>query len=207
MNLSLKELLDRLDHWLNEHGGYEANHEFRVLVEAMRRGEIALGSQVRATKYLFEARDPRGNLKWAEECWNLVVTVGLNDALDKHFKGSSYTAAWYVGITTGSDTFAAADTMSSHAGWTECTAYDEATRPALTLGAVSGGSVDNSASKARFTISTNSTVIGGAFVTTNNTKGGSTGTLYGGAAFAAGDKTLDDNDTLDVTVTLTATAS
>lgn len=60
--------------------------------------------------------------------------------------------------------------------------------------------------KAVFTISSNSTTIGGAFVTTNNTKGGSTGTLYGGGAFSAGDKTIDDNDTLTVTVTLTATA-
>jgi hypothetical protein len=56
-------------------------------------------------------------------------------------------------------------------------------------------------------VSANGTVIGGAFVVTNNTKGGSTGTLYGGGAFSAGNKTLDDNDTLDVTITLTATAS
>lgn len=57
--------------------------------------------------------------------------------------------------------------------------------------------------KAVFTISSNSTTIGGAFVTTNNTKGGSTGTLYGGAAFTGGNKTLGNTDTLTVTVTLT----
>jgi len=38
---------------------------------------------------------------------------------------------------------------------------------------------------------------------TNNTKSGTTGTLYGGAAFTA-NRTLNDNDTLTVTVTLTA---
>jgi hypothetical protein len=144
---------------------------------------------------------------WEEEFDNIVVNVGLDDALDKHLKGAAYTAAWYVGLTDGTPTVAAGDTMASHAGWVEVTAYDEAVRQTLTLGAVSGQSVDNSASKAVFTISANGTVIGGAFVNTVNTKGGSTGTLYGAGAFTAGDKTLDDNDVLNVTVTCTAAAS
>ena len=159
------------------------------------------------TEYEIVCRDPFGNVKWVERCHNLVVTTGLNDLLDKYFKGSTYTAAHYVGLTDGTPTVAAGDTMASHAGWVEVTAYDEANRPTLTLGTVSAGSVDNSASKATFTISANGTTIGGAFVTTNNTKGGSTGTLYGAAAFSAGDKLADDNDTLDVTVTLTAAAA
>lgn len=144
---------------------------------------------------------------WVDGFYNLVVTAGLNDSLDKHLKGSSYTAAWYVGLTAGSPTVAAGDTMGSHGGWTEVTAYDESVRQTLTLGSVSGGSVDNSASKAVFTVSTNSTTIGGAFVTSNSTKGGTTGTLYGGGALSAGNKTLDDNDVLNVTITATATAS
>jgi hypothetical protein len=159
------------------------------------------------THYRVECRDKRGALKWIEEFDNLVVNAGLDDSLDKHLKGSSYTAAWYVGLADGTPTPAAADTMSSHSGWTEVTAYDEAARPTLTLGTVSSQSVSNTASKARFTISANSTTIGGAFVVTNSTKGGSTGTLYGVGAFSAGDKVLDDNDTLDVTVTFTAAAA
>ena len=147
-------------------------------------------------------------LKWVAEIpANLVVTTGLNDILDKYYKGSAYTAAHYCGLTAGTPSFAAGDTMASHSGWTEVTAYDEAARPTITWGTVSGGSVDNSASKASYTISTDSTTIGGGFVATNSTKGGSTGTLVGGAAFTAGNKTLDDNDTLNVTVTATATAS
>jgi len=146
-------------------------------------------------------------LKWEDGFENIVVNAGLDDLLDKYFKGSAYTSAHYVGLTDGTPTVAGADTMASHAGWTEVTAYDEATREALTLGTVSGQSVDNSASKATFTISANGTTIGGAFVTTVNTKGGSTGTLYGGGAFSAGDKLLDDNDTLNVTVTLTTSAT
>lgn len=155
--------------------------------------------------YHVECIGADGKVKWVEDVKNLVVTAGLNDSLDKHLKGSSYTAAWYVGITTASDTFAAGDTMSSHAGWVESTVYSDATRRTLTLGTVSGGSVDNSASKAVFNINASGT-IGGAFVVNESTKGGTTGTLYGGAAFSA-DRTVVSGDTLNVTVTCTATAS
>lgn len=155
--------------------------------------------------YNVECVGPDGQVKWVEEVDNLVVTEGLNDSLDKHLKGSSYTAAWYVGLTTSSDTFAAGDTMSSHSGWTESTAYSNATRPALTLGTVSAGSVDNSASKAVFNINATAT-IGGAFVCSNSTKSGTTGILYGGAAFTA-DRSVANGDTLNVTVTCTASAA
>lgn len=157
--------------------------------------------------FLVECFDKDGNLKWEDTIKNLVVNEGLDDALDKYFKGSTYTAAHYVGLADGTPTFAAADTLASHAGWVEVTAYDEAVRQTLTLGAVSGQSVDNSASKAVFTVSADNTTIGGAFIATNNTKGGSTGTLYGGGAFTAGDKTIDDGDVLNVTVTASAAAS
>jgi hypothetical protein len=157
--------------------------------------------------YTIECYDKYGNLKWVDTITNLVTTAGLNDSLDKHLKGSSYTAAWYVGLTDGTPTAAAGDTSSSHAGWTEVVAYDEAARPALTLGSVSAGSVNNSASKAQFTVSTNSTTIGGCFTISVNTKGGTTGVLYGVGAFSAGDKVLDDDDVLNVTVTCTAAAA
>ena len=159
---------------------------------------------------LFEVEcfDKDGNLKWRDTIKNLVVNEGLDDILDKYFKGSTYTAAHYVGLTDGTPTVAAADTVASHAGWAEVTAYDEAARQTLTPGAVSSQSVDNSASKAIFTISANNTVLGGCFIVTDSTKGGSAvGTIYGGGAFTAGNKTLDDNDTLNVTVTASAAAS
>jgi hypothetical protein len=165
------------------------------------------GNIAMKTKYVFEAFDKDGNLKWSEEFENLVVNTGLNDLLDKYFKGSSYNAAFYVGLTDSTPTPAVADTMASHAGWAEVTAYTEANRQALTLGTIASQSVDNSASKAVFSINANGTTIGGAFLATNNTKGGSTGILYGIGAFAAGDKGLDDGDTLNVTVTLTASAA
>lgn len=167
-------------------------------------GEV-MGVSFRNT-WKFEAFDKDGNLKWVEEVKNLVVNVGLDDVLDKFYKGSSYTAAHYVGLADGTPTVAAADTMSSHAGWAEVTGYSESVRQTLTLGSVSSQSVDNSASKASFSI--NATVtVGGGFLTTDNTKSGTTGTLIGAAAFSGGDKSLTSGDTLNVTVTLTASSS
>ncbi|MCC8946006.1 hypothetical protein H8A97_13075 [Bradyrhizobium sp. Arg62] len=154
--------------------------------------------------YRFECFDADGNLKWEETVDNLVVNVGLNDLLSNYFKGSSYTAAFYVGLKDAG-TVAAGDTMSSHSGWTEDTSYSNSTRPALTLGSVSGQSVDNSASKAVFTINGTAT-IAGAFVTTSSTKGGTTGVLYGAADFGAARSVLS-GDTLNLTVTLTATGT
>lgn len=147
-----------------------------------------------------------GKVIWVDEFDNLVVDAGLNDSLDKHLKGSSYTAAWYVGLTEGTPSFAAADTAASHAGWVEETDYSEAVRQTLTLGTVSAKSVDNSASKAVFSINGSATV-GGAFVITLNTKGGTTGVLYGGGAFTGGNRSVISGDTLNVTITLTAAAS
>lgn len=144
-----------------------------------------------------------GSVLWADGFHNLVVNEGLDDVLDKYFKGSAYTAAHYVLLTDGTPTVAAGDTMASHVGWAEVTAYTEANRPTFTAGSVSGQSVDNSASKADFSINANGTTIGGAGLTTNNTKGGATGTLYSAGAFSAGDKTLDSGDTLSVQGTFT----
>lgn len=160
-----------------------------------------------STHYHVVARDQHGNIKWTDDFDNLVVNAGLDDSLDKHLKGSGYTAAWYMGLADGTPEFAAGDTEAAHAGWTEVTAYDEGVRQTVTFGAVSSQSVDNSGSPSVFTISSNSTTIGGAFLTTTSTKGGTVDTLYGGGAFTAGDKSLDDDDTLTITVTCTASAS
>lgn len=149
-------------------------------------------------------RGPDGKEKWRDTIENDWVNVGLNELLDKFFKGSAYTAAHYIGITGTTPSPASGDTMASHGGWTEVTAYDEGVRQDFTPGSVSGQSVDNSLSKATFTIDTNSTTVGGAFLCTDDTKGGSGGVLISVGAFTAGDKSLDDNDTLDVQVTYSA---
>jgi hypothetical protein len=157
--------------------------------------------------YKIQCHDKDGNLKWEDEAPNLVVNGGLQDMNAKYFTGSAYTAAWYIGLygAGASNTPAAGDTMSSHAGWTEVTAYSQATRPACTFGTPTTANpsvATNSASTATFSINA-TTTVGGAFLTSNNTKGGTTGTLYSAADFSSpGDRAVVSGDTLSVTYTL-----
>lgn len=148
-----------------------------------------------------ECLDRHGRRKWRVDYTNLIPTAGLNKLLDATFVSGLSSPLWYVGLSGATTTPALADTMSSHAGWTEVTAYSAAARQQWIAGSVSGGSVDNSASKASFTI-TGSDTVGGAFLVDSSTKGGTTGTLYGIGAFS--DQNVVATDVINVTVTLTA---
>lgn len=152
-------------------------------------------------RYMARCYDADGNLKWEDEIENLVVTAGKNDALDKYFAGSAYTAAWYMGLVDGasSPTYNAADVMSSHAGWTESTAYSNSARPTAAFSAASGGSKSLSAALS-FNINGNAT-IAGCFMVTNSTKGGTTGVLYSAGSFTGGNKSVANGDTLNVSYT------
>lgn len=163
----------------------------------------SLGEEAQATGcYTVECRDAEGNLKWTDEIKNLVTTAGKNYALDTLFSGSTYTAAWYVGLissssyTTGA---AAGDTSASHGGWTEDQNYTQTARPTASFASASGGSKALS-SAAVFSMNA-STTIKGCFMITNSTKGGTTGTLYSAGLFTGGDKVLQNGDTLNVSYT------
>jgi hypothetical protein len=156
--------------------------------------------------------DQDGNVKWTAEKHNLVVNVGLKDMNDKYFTGSSYTAAWYIGIygAASSNNPDPSDTMSSHAGWTEVTAYSQSTRPAAVFAAATTADpsvITNSASPATFSM-TGTTTVGGAFLTSNNTKGGTTGILFSASDFQApGDRSVVSGDTILVTYTFSLDAA
>jgi hypothetical protein len=156
-------------------------------------------------------RDADGNLKWEAESHNLVVNVGLKDMNEKYFTGSAYTAAWYIGLygAAASNNPAAGDTAASHTGWTEVTAYSQATRPAATFGTSTTADpsvISNSGSPASFSIN-GTTTVGGAFLISNSTKGGTSGTLFSAADFASpGDRSVVSGDTLVVTYTFSLDA-
>ncbi len=155
--------------------------------------------------FLVTCRDKHGNIKWEDDIKNIVTLAGRNNLLDVMFHGGSQTGTWYVGLLSTGPTVGASNTLATGTRlWEEITAYDEATRQAFVEGAASGGSMDNVGNLAVFTIDTNSTGVGGAFIASTGTKDGETGTLYCCGAFTAGDKSLDDDDTISVTVTLTA---
>lgn len=141
---------------------------------------------------------------WQALARNTVTTVGKNHLLDTEFAGSSYTAAWYLGLISdsGYSAISAGDTMSSHAGWTEATAYAESTRVALSWNSASSGS--KASTTTSFSINANATTIKGGFNTTGSAKSGTTGTLYSAGLFIGGDEVADSGDTLDVTYTASA---
>jgi hypothetical protein len=148
--------------------------------------------------------DKDGNQKWEAKSHNLVVNVGLQDMNTKYFSGSSYTATWYIGLygAGASNTPAASDTMASHAGWTEVVAYSQATRPQCNFGTATTADpsvISNTASVAVYSIN-GTTTVGGAFLTSDNTKGGTSGTLFSAADFQSpGDRSVVSGDTLNVT--------
>lgn len=161
-----------------------------------------------------ECIDCLGRLRWREEFPNLVVTVGKNILLDTLLAGSAYTVTGpFVGLisSVSFSAIAAADTMSSHAGWLEAGNANAPTytapRKTAVWSAASGGVKSFSAALA-FAMTGSGTVKGafivlgtGAVSTIDNTAG----TLFSAGLFTGGDKLVGNGDTLNINYTLTLT--
>lgn len=140
--------------------------------------------------------------------------LDLITTIDAFTSGTSVSVAANAGTTQGTAAYAVeprpADVMNSKS-FNELAGsnYSEANRPAWTKnGAPSSGAMSNSASKARFTINAANVRIFGGFLTSNNTKGGTTGLLFGGGLFtASGSKLMQSAELLDVQVDLSVTAA
>ena len=170
-------------------------------------------SAVACGRYYAECHDKDGNLKWTAEGDNLVVNVGLQYMAGTALANSAaQITQWYVGLygAAASNTPAASDTMSSHAGWTEIDCYSDATRPAATFAASTNANpsvVTNTSNKAVFNIDATATV-GGAFLTSDNTILGATGTLFSAADFQSpGDRSVVSGDVISVTYQFSLTAT
>lgn len=153
----------------------------------------------------FVCRNPDGSVAWTARAKNGITNVGLNHALDRVFNNAAAVTPWYIGLIASGATLAAADTMGSHAGWTENESYDEAARVEYVEAAASSQSTTNAASVAVFTINATTTIYG-AFLTSSNTKGGTTGTLWATGAFTS-PQSMVDNQVLEVTYTCGAASS
>jgi hypothetical protein len=147
-----------------------------------------------------------GVVKWEEEMSNLTTNVGRQNMNAVYFSSSAATATWYLGLVDGASapTYANGDTALTHTGWTENTGYSNATRVTCTFGTATTASpsvITNSASPAAFNMNATST-IAGAFLISNSTKGGTTGTLFSEARFSSpGNRSVVSGDTLNVTYT------
>jgi len=171
--------------------------------------------------YVVECRDANGNLKWEEQFPNLVNAIGkqllLNTLLTT--SGTYTTVGPFLGLISGaSPTFAASDTMTSHAGWTEFTAYT-VTGSAVRGTAVFGTATSTGTSPSNVTTSTATAItytitgaggtVGGCFLVTGSgatsTLGNTGGTLYSAGAFSVA-KVTTAGDTVSVTYSTTATS-
>jgi hypothetical protein len=170
--------------------------------------------------YHVVCRDADGNIKWEDGFPNLVNAVGKQLMLDTLLSGSSYTTVGpYLGLISGaSPTFTAADTMSSHGGWTEFINYTvggSAIRGTATFSAATstGTTPTNvttkTASAVTYTITGAGGTVGGCFLVTgpgaSSTQSNTSGTLYSAGAFATA-KVTTVGDTVTVTYSTTATS-
>lgn len=173
----------------------------------VRRGDEEETASIRGV-FTAELVGPDGVSKWTETFENTVVTVGKNSILDTVLG----TGAIMGLIGSGAfSAISAADTMSSHAGWTECGLGNAPTytgnRPAAAWSAASGGAKSLS-SALSFAITSTGTVKG-AFIVfgvgASLTKDTTTGVLLSAGLFTGGDKAVANGDTLNVSYTLTLT--
>lgn len=136
---------------------------------------------------------------------NDITNQGKNSIFNVYFFDATQIAStsWFAGLisNSGYSALAAADTMSSHAGWTELTGYSQATRPLWGQGTAASQQITN-ASPITFDINASGTVKG-VFIVSNSTKGGTTGTLWATALFAA-DVPVSNGDQLKATYTVSA---
>jgi len=168
---------------------------------------LKAGEEAKATGvFEIKCHDKDGNLKWEAQSKNLVVNVGLQYMAGSALTSVTQITSWFLGLygAGSSNTPAAGDTMSSHAGWTEVVAYSNATRVAATFATATTANpsvVTNTASPATFNIN-GTTTVGGAFLTSGSAKGGTAGTLFSAADFGSpGDRSVVSSDTLSVTYT------
>jgi len=146
-----------------------------------------------------------GRLIGLYEAYNDITNEGKNTILDVMFNNGTQIAnnSWFIGLISlvSFTALAAADTMSSHSGWTEFTGYSQANRVAWGSLAAAGQSTTNT-TPATFDITASGTVKG-IFTTSNSTKGGTTGKLWATALFAA-DVPVSNGDQLKITYTVSA---
>lgn len=143
---------------------------------------------------------------------NLVVTEGLTHMLGVTLNQVTPIPTWYFGLFSANVTPVSTWTAANFtANATEITSntegYSETTRQAFVEAPAAAASINNTASKAAFTIATATSItVWGAGLLSLNTKGGVTGTLMSAAKFSAA-RTLYNTDVFNLGYTLTLTST
>ncbi len=140
---------------------------------------------------------------------NAVTNEGKNLLFNVMFHSTTAITTWYIGLINGDGSFsttAVTDTMSSHAGWAEFglssgTGYSQSTRVSWGPDAAASQAISNTTA-ATFDIITSGT-LRGVFISTNSTKGGTTGTLWSSALFTSS-LSVSNGDQIKITYTVSA---
>lgn len=153
-----------------------------------------------------------GELLETQEFENAVTNIGLDTILDIMFSAGSQVTTWYLSLidNAGSPTLAAADTMASHAGWSEFNNYDfsasSTNRGTWSESGVSSQAITNS-TPVQFDITGAGGTVYGVFLTdTQSRSPGNTGTLWATAALGTPIAVVA-SDALKITYTITAAAA
>lgn len=152
---------------------------------------------IRRGEFILQVYGPDGKFRRAYKAPNAKTLVGRNHELDSTLSGGTQITSWYfgaIGNTSFTTGLADSDTMSSHAGWTESTAYSEGTRQQWVDGGAASSSITNP-NGAAITVNANVT-LKGAFITSDSTKGGTTGTLFATGLFDGGDAVIASGEVI-----------
>lgn len=151
-------------------------------------------------KFHVEHYDKDGNLKGTYDLPNGITTEGKNKLLDVFFHAVTQITTWYIGLidNSGWSAESAADTLASHAGWTEFTTYT-GNRQEWTEGAASSASITNG-TPVTFPI-TGTGTLKGIFIA--SAASGTSGTLWSTADFAS-TVPVANGDSLKITYTVNA---
>jgi hypothetical protein len=163
--------------------------------------------------YTVRCFDKDGNLKWADDINNVVMSVGKNLMLDSTLSTAVTVVGPYMGLisSVGFSTIGTVvDTMASHAGWAEAGTGSDyplytGSRMTCVWSAASTGSKALSAALSYVIAGTGGTVKGCFIVTGTgavSTIGSSAGTLLSAGLFTGGDKIVAVADTLQVSYTM-----
>lgn len=147
----------------------------------------------------------KGVLVSKTSCHNIVTDEGLNRLLNVMFNGATQIGTWYCELFEN-DFTPDGDETYDVPGYTICTAYDEATRPAYVEAASSAKSTTNSANKAVFTMNASKTLYGASLVslnTKNDHTAGADNVLFCAGKFGTAQPVISGN-VVNLTYTISA---
>lgn len=192
LNIPTKAMLRWVRKWEHHLAAALAKGQFKMTKD----GIVVFDDVKLASSFFYPVRAGSNELAFAP---NLVVDQGLMKNLGVMFKGEAALPNFYLAMGSGATAPSAgltaanvASTLSEITSLTE--GYSNATRPAWTPGTPVANVLNNYASEAVFNIVATTTITATcAFMISNNTRGGTTGTLWSAAAFPT-DRTLHDGE-------------